>query len=730
MKGGKYMENREMKNLLELEGSDRHLRRGWAELVFTVCVVMSIIHLYIAGFGFPPGFGSRQFLVLHLTLGLALVYLIFPVKKGLGQTKVPWYDLILVLLTVYVGYHIIVNQTAQHILTRKPTDLDLIISALLIVLVLEATRRVVGLPLVIIAGVFIIYFFAGEWMPGQFYHTRGNLTRFLYEMGYTSTGIFGTPIYASARYVFIFILFGAILESTGAGKMFIDLALRAFGRYRGGPAKAAVMASGMLGSISGSSTANAVTTGTFTIPLMKRVGFKPHVAGGIEVAASSSGQFLPPIMGAAAFIMVEMTNIPYTEIIKSALIPAILCYVAILFMVHFEAAKNNISGMAKSELVSARKLLVQQGYLIVPVVVLIYFLAFQGRSVFFSAFFAIILLLVLAFFSHKFKERIGRSLAYAGILFVVAYGIEILLRNMDQNFIRWHKEIAIMIVLGIVLALVFALMQKRFKIDAAPVRFGGKELLAGFELAAKNALAIIVACATAGILIGVLQLSGLSTKFVRIVTGFSADLTNMLPTFMVTDNTQLYFALILTMFACLLLGLGLPTTATYIILAAIVAPVLVTLGLPILVAHLFVLYYGVLADDTPPINLPAYATAGIAKAGPIRTGVQGFKYDSGALLLPFAFALNPSILLITDDTWAAIIVHILTALIGIIAFASFIQNWLFSHYTKLERIVALISALFLIHFHWVTNLVGAILLAILFTVQYLRSRREKAAEAV
>ncbi|WP_202080149.1 TRAP transporter permease [Caldalkalibacillus salinus] len=713
------------KHIMELEGSDRHLRQGWARIVLSFSVLMGLFHLYIAGFGFFPGVGSREYLVLHLTFGLILVFLIFPIKKGLGQSSIPWYDCVLALCSAFVGLHIMFHMTAPHIMNRNPSGIDLLVSALLIVLVLDATRRVVGKPLVIIASIFILYFFLGEYMPGQFHHTRGDLTRFLHEMGYTLSGVFGTPIYASARYVFIFILFGAVLEATGAGKMFIDLALRAFGRYKGGPAKASVLASGMMGSISGSSTANAVTTGTFTIPLMKKVGFKPHVSGGIEVAASSSGQFLPPIMGAAAFIMVEFTGLPYIDIIKSALIPAILCYTAILFMVHFEASKNKIRGMSKDELVSGRQLLISQGYLIVPVLVLIYFLVLEGRSVFYAAFFSIILLMVLAYFAHKFKERVGRSLFLAGVLFGFAYGIERLLAHVDQNFIRWHAEIALMIVLGTVLALAFAVMQKTFNIETAPVRFGWKQLLHGFELAARNALSVVVACATAGILIGVLQLTGLSTKFVRIVTGFSEDLTAMLPAFMVTDHTQLYFALILSMFACLLLGLGLPTTATYIILAAIVAPVLVTLGLPVLVAHLFVLYYGVLADDTPPINLPAYATAGIAKAGPLRTGVQGFKYDSGALLLPFAFALNPSILLLTDDPWPIVLVNILTALLGIIAFASFIQNWLCRTYHKVERWIALVTALLLVHFHWITDVIGALALGVLFARQYWQQSRSQ-----
>ncbi|MFS0724652.1 TRAP transporter permease [Paenibacillus sp. 1P07SE] len=494
----------------------------------------------------------------------------------------------------------------------------------------------------------------------------------------------------------------------------------------------------MMGSISGSSTANAVTTGTFTIPLMKRVGFKPHVAGGVEVAASSSGQFLPPIMGAAAFIMAEMTNIPYLEIIKSALIPAILSYVAILFMVHFEASKNGITGMAKSELVSGRKLLVQQGYLIIPILVLMYFLVIERRSIFNAAFFAIIAVLVIAFFAHRFRERIGRSLLYAGGLCLLTFGLQFsidsingLLNQVNRSFfggqfIRWHSDISLMVVLGIVVAVSFALLHKKFKTEGTPLRYGLKQLLAGLELAARNSLSVAVACATAGILIGVLQLSGLNTKFTRIVMSYSEGIVDFLPAFLVFEHTQLYVALVLTVFACLILGLGLPTTATYIVLAATVAPALVGLGLPVLTAHLFVLYYGVLADDTPPINLPAYAAAGIANAGPLKTGVQGFKFDSGALLLPFAFVANPNLLLLETSTpWYTVLWSIVTATVGIVLFASFIQNWLIARYNGLERTMALISALTLIHSSWVTDVVGIGVLATLAGTQFYRTRGPK-----
>ncbi|WP_163582630.1 TRAP transporter permease [Gracilibacillus saliphilus] len=734
------MDDSQKKMLQELEGSDRELRSFWGIIVLAISVFLSAFHLYVAGFGLP-GIGSKTFLILHLTIGLVLVFCIFPIKKGLRQTSIPWYDVILAIFSLAVGTYIIQKQTATSIMSGRPTDLDLFIGLALIILVLEATRRVVGKPLVIIALVFIAYFFLGEYMPGQFHHTRGDFERFIYEITYRNNGIFGTPIYASAQFVFIFILFGAILESTGAGKMFIDLALRMFGRYKGGPAKASVVASGLMGSISGSSTANAVTTGTFTIPLMKRVGFKPHVAGGVEVAASSSGQFLPPIMGAAAFIMVEFTGIPYYQIIQSAIIPALLAYIGILFMVHFEASKHGITGIAKSELASGRKLLMQQGYLLIPLIALLYYLVYVRVSVNNSAFFSIIVLLVLALFVQRFKNNLGRTAIIAvGVIALtlllqtfidpINQGIHALNDLFNTNFfsvetIRWKPEILALILISIGIALIFALSQKKMKIDSPPVHFGWKQTLAGFETAARNALSIIVACATAGILIGVITTSGLSTKFTRIVIGFSETLTNALPNFLVTDNTQLYFALILTVFACLLLGLGLPTTATYVVLAAIVAPVLTDMGVHVLIAHLFVLYYGVLADDTPPINLPAYATAGIAKAGPVRTGIQGFKYDSAALLLPFVFTLNPTILLITDVAWYQIIWAIVTATIGMIAFASFIQNWLVRQYHWYERLLALITALLFIQNNLLTDIIAIVTLAIIFVLQLFLFKNQK-----
>ncbi|WP_231686990.1 TRAP transporter permease [Bacillus sp. JCM 19034] len=691
------------KQVNELAGSDRSVRGWMALLILVIAVVMSVYHLYTAGFGLMPGVGTRSHMIIHLTLGLALVFLIFPIKKGLNQKKIASYDFVIAGIAVFVGYYLYANQTSPSILSGRMTIIDLLVGIMLLLLVLEATRRVVGKPLVIIAAIFITYFFIGGFLSPPFRHTRADFQQFIYEMGYTTSGIFSTPLSVSATYVFIFILFGAILEATGAGKMFIDLALRAFGKYKGGPAKAAVVSSGMLGSISGSSVANAVTTGTFTIPLMKKVGFKPQVAGGIEVAASSSGQLLPPIMGAAAFLMIEYTPYSYAEIIKSAAIPAILSYIAILFMVHLEASKNNITGLPKEALVSGRKTLIQHGYLILPVIVLVYFLI-QGNTVPNAAFFAIVLLLVLASFTHRLREQFGAGMLVAGIVALIAFALHF--------FFSWRLEIAVMVAIGLAVALLVVLMQRFFKVQSAPIRFGVRELISGLEVAARNSLTVVVACATAGILIGVINLTGLSAKLPTIIVNFAGE--------------HLIFALIFTLIACLILGLGLPTTATYVILAAMVAPALVQLGVPIMAAHLFVLYYGILADDTPPINLPAYAVSGIAKSEPIRTGVQGFKFDSGALLLPFVFVMNTAILLLPEEagmySWLEISQHIITAIVGIMAFVMFIQNYLFVRLLLIERLLAFVTALVLIHGSIWTDLIGIVLFAVLIIGQIIRKR--------
>lgn len=740
-KGVEIIDEKEQQRIVkELEGSDRNPTKFYAMLITIVAVFLSVFHLYVAGFGLP-NIGSRTFLIIHLTLGLMLTYMIFPIKKGLNQKTIPWYDLIITAVVIFIGWYLIDRQLAPEVLAGRISQMDLIIGAIFIVLVIEATRRVVGLPLVIIVSLAIAYFFLGEYMPGDFFHNRGDFTRFVNEMTWRSSGIFGTPIYASAQFVFIFILFGAILESTGAGKMFIDLAIRLVGRMKGGPAKAAVVASVMMGSISGSSTANAVTTGTFTIPLMKRVGFRPHTAGGIEVASSSGGQFLPPVMGAAAFIMVEMTGIPYYEIIQAAVVPALLTYFGILFMVHFEALKYGIDGIPKSETIPARTLLIRQGFLIFPILVLLYFLVIERASVNASGFYSIVVMIIIAFFTYRFRKNFARTAIWGAVLLALAFSMQYIVSYINQGLIalndlfgvrifvgevvRWRDPILTMVIGGLLVAIIFAIFMFMTKQKAPEEDYKFKDLINGFETAARNSLSIITACATAGIIIGVITTTGLGTRFSRIIFNFSGSIEDALPSFLIFESTQLYIALVLALFACLLLGLGLPTTATYVVLASVIAPALTDLGLPVIVAHLFVLYYGVLADDTPPVNLPAYATAGIARSGPIRTGIQGFKYDSAALLLPFMFSINPAMLLIVEDaTLFDIITSIAAAMAGMFMFAGFIQNYMFEKFGWIERILAPFSAIFFIHDSIATDLLASGLFAIVIIIQIIKRRRK------
>lgn len=595
---------------------------------------MSAFHLYTAGAGILEAMRQRT---MHLGFALVLAFLIFPLSKKMRQTSIPWYDYILAAVSLSVTMYIFIFYKQLMARGGSPTTFDLAMGALCIILTMEATRRVVGKPLMILAGIFLTYAYFGPYMPGPFAHRGADIPRIIDHLYLGTEGIFSIPLGVSATYIIIFILFGSFLSVTGAGKMFIDLALALFGTARGGPAKAAVLSSGMMGSISGSSVANAVTTGTFTIPLMKRVGFKPHVAGAVEVAASSSGQLMPPIMGAAAFVMAEYTNIPYVEIIKAAAIPCILSYIAILFMVHLEALKSGIQGMPKSELPPVKKILVERGHLLLPFFVLIYLLV-AGNTPMKAGFYAIIFTIALSFLKKDTR-------------------------------ITWPRFIEAM------------------------------------EMAARNALGVALACAAAGIIIGVVSLTGLGLKLSSTIVHLAGG--------------HLWLTLIFTMLASMILGMGLPTTATYIVLAAITAPALVAVGVPLLAAHLFVFYYGILADDTPPINLPAFATAGIAGANPVQTGITGFKFDCGALLLPYIFATNTALLLIDTD-WTGALHAIFAAVVGILALTSGIQNYLLIRMRFYERLMVFAAAIVLVHVSLLTDIIGVSLFVAVLALQKMR----------
>jgi len=612
--------------------------KGKIKIVISLmAVAMSLFHLYTAGLGSLLIMKQRS---THLLFVFALGFILYPLSKKSNKKKIPFYDWIFTGAGITVTSYIFLNY--ENLVRRGglPTTLDLVFGIIAVLLVLEITRRSIGPELPIIAIVFIAYAFIGPYLPGALGHRGYSLTRIINQLYMTTEGIFGTPIGVSSTYVFMFILFGSFLEITGVGQFFIDMAFSLAGHKKGGPAKAAVLASGFMGSISGSSIANTVTTGAFTIPLMKKVGYKPNFAGAVEAAASTGGQILPPVMGAAAFIMSEFTSIPYITIVKSAVVPALLYYLGVTVMVHLEASKLGLVGIPKEELPQARATFKRGFHLLIPLIAVV------GLLIIYTP-------LRAAFFS-------------------------------------------------ILLALVVALFRKH-------TRYKPMAVFYALEDGAKKAVSVAAACACAGIIVGIVTMTGLGLTFANLIVKLAGGM--LLPT------------LFLTMIASIILGMGLPTTAKYIVLATMAAPALVQLGVPLIAAHLFILYFGVIADVTPPVALAAYAGAGIAGGESFKTGVQALKLGSAGLIVPFIFALNPTLLLI-DVSIPRAVVTIATACIGIVCFGSGIQGYMFTKARLYERVLLIAASLMLIDPGVFIDMVGLVVVAIITLSQYKRSKDE------
>ncbi len=625
----------------EVEGLKRNLSGVVGKIITVIAIIMSLYHLYTAGFGMIEALRHRA---LHLSFALCLIFLLFPASKKSDLKRLPWYDVVLALLGVAAGLYIIVNYDQLAFRAGWPTQWDTAFGILTIVLVLEATRRALGPALSVVGLIFLGYAYLGPHIPGIFAHRGANLESLAEHLYLTTEGLFGIPIGVSATFVFLFILFGSFLEVTGAGQFLIRLSMGLFGHMRGGPAKAAILASGAMGSINGSSVANVVTTGSFTIPLMKKVGFKPHVAGAVEVAASSTGQYLPPIMGAAAFAMSEITGIPYITIALAATLPALLDYVAMMMMVHFEACKNNIEGIPRAELPVAKETIRLGWHLLIPI-------------------FGIIAMLVSGFTPLR--------AAFIGIILVYA-----------ASWIQAHTRIT------------------------------WQDALVALERGAKNALGVAAACAVAGIIVGVVSLTGLGLRLTDIVISVAGG--------------NLYLAMGLTILASIIMGLAMPTTAKYIIVSTVTAPILVNgFGVPLLAAHLFVLYYAILADDTPPVGVAAYAAAGIAKSDPWKTGIMGFKFDISGMLIPVVFVLAPALLMI-DTTFLEVVKVVISTCVGLVGMSAFLQNWLVTKCYLHERILLLVAALLLVSPILLYDFLGLAIIVGIWMLQW--RRRPQTAE--
>ena len=687
--GGSADDNLRM--ALEAEEGRKALGGKAREVIRWIAIAMSLFQIYTGFYGELPG--SKQ-LSIHLTFALVLCFLCFPARKKTSLGGMTLWDILLAVLSGASALYLFLNY--NHVVTSvgDAEFYDLLIGGFLIVIILEATRRSVSPMLPVICIVFLIYAYVGPYLPGELAHRGFTVKRIIDHIYMSGEGLWGVPLRVSATFVFLFVLFGAFLDKIGAGEYLIRLSFATMGRFRGGPAKAAVVASCAMGSISGSSIANTVTTGAMTIPLMKKVGFKPHTAGAVEVAASTNGQLMPPIMGAAAFIMAEIIGVSYFKIVKAAFIPAILSYAAIFSIVHLEAIKENIRGLTKEETPPLVKTALSGLHYLLPLFILIWLLLVILWTPTTAAAWSILAAAIVAVGNNFYRGRFSfPRMRSAGIPSEEQAYADYLDRPEGFHYRRTYKELS-------------------------------KSLEAG----ARNMAGIAAACACCGIIIGVVTLTGLGLKMATLITEAAGG--------------SLLLTLIFSVFACIILGMGLPTTATYIIMAAMTAPAILTisndlnLGLPIVAIHLFVFYYGIVADDTPPVGLCAYAAAGIAGSDPIKTGWKSFRLDLAAFTLPFMFIYNTKLLMF-NTTWGEIVYLLPVCIIGMFCWSVFIQGYFVVRTFILERLVFLGLAFLLVNpggltisgVHLNTHAVNGLAVAVLAAIYFWQRMRKQRIEA-
>lgn len=656
-------QQREILEKYDPESNTRDLKGIMLKVVFFGLLAFSLFQLYTAIFGQFTAYLQRS---IHLGFALSLIFLLFPaVKKGKKskRNKVPFYDIILALLAVVVGLYWPIMQEELYYSVGNLSTLDLIVGALAVLLTLEATRRAVGLPITIIAVIFLIYAFFGRYFPGFLAHRGQDIESIVQLMFFTTDGILGTPISVSATFIFVFLLFGAFLVKTGVGEYFNDLAVSFAGHLIGGPAKVAIFSSALQGTISGSSVANVVTSGAYTIPMMKRLGYNKEFAGAVEASSSTGGQIMPPIMGAAAFLMVEFIGVDYWTIAKAAAIPALLYFAGIWIMTHFEAKRVGLRGLSKEEMPD-RKEILKKIYLLIPIVGIIILLMVDGVTTMQAALY------------------------------------------------------------GILLTVVVSAVKKE-------TRMSFKDIIEALVDGARTALAVAAATAAAGIIVGVV-----------VKTGLGLSLANGLIS---ASGGNILLTLFFTMIAALILGMGSPTTANYVITSTIAAPAIITLlmldmpegsAIPVAIAlsaHLFVFYFGIIADITPPVALAAMSAAAVSGGEPIKTGIISSKLAIAAFIIPYMFVLSPELLMI-DTNITQIVLVLVTAMAGMISIGAGVIGYWYREVKWFERILAIIAGLLLIYPEGISDTVGFIIFVTLFIIQFVTRDKshdkKKAVQAV
>ncbi|MGN1049193.1 MAG: TRAP transporter permease [Selenomonadaceae bacterium] len=618
--------------------SDTMMYTGFmAKVISALAITFSVFQLYTAIFGVLDAQLQRA---VHLGFAMALSFLLYPTRKSWSRTKLHPLDLVLAVLSAASPAYICICYQQLAMRSGIVTPVDLIMGVMGLLLVIEATRRVVGIPMVVVVLVFLAYAFAGPYMPGVMAHRGLTVQQLIGHLYYTTEGIFGIPLGVSSTFIFLFILFGAYLESTGLGKFFIDLANAVAGWASGGPAKVAVLSSAFMGTVSGSSVANVAGTGSFTIPMMKKLGYRKEFAGAVEAASSTGGQLMPPVMGAAAFLMAEFVGAPYIEIVEAAVVPAMLYFAGLWLGVHLEAKRTNLKGVPRDQLPKAWLIFKERGHLALPLIVIVYLLV-SGYTPMRAALVAIVL--------------------------------SILASSLRKS-----------------------------------TRMKPIEIVNGLESGARNVLGVVIACASAGIIIGVVTKTGVGLKLASGLLALSGGM--LLPT--------MFF----TMITSLILGMGVPTTANYVITSTIAAPALIQMDVPVLAAHMFVFYFGIIADVTPPVALAAYAASGISGGKPLLTGVNASKLAIAAFIIPYIFVLSPELLMI-NATPTGILWAVATAIIGMVGLSSAMIGYLYYHSTWYERIILFASGLLMIIPGIVTDVPGLMLFMLILVGQKARKAR-------
>lgn len=648
----------EMKRMMKELDREQSYRehKCWRQYITVfISVIFVIFQLYATLSG---AITAQVLRATHLAFVQLLAFLLFPPTKNSPRNTLPWYDIVLGLIGAACWLYIVVNFDSLVRRSGNNTPLDVAIGIVGILVLFESCRRIVGLPIMIIAGSFIVFAFAGKYLPGFLHHRGYSLQRVVCHLFYNTEGIMGTPIGACSTFIFLFILFGALLEKTGIGHFFIDVCNALAGGASGGPAKVAVLSSALLGTVSGSSVSNTVGSGSFTIPMMKKLGYKGEFAGAVEAAASTGGQIMPPIMGAAAFLMAESLGLPYITIVKAAIVPAILYFTGIFITVHLEAKKLGLKGLPKDQLPRFMPLLLKKGYMILPLVVIIYFLC-AGKTAVFAALMGII----------------------ACVL--VGFGVSV------SDLAHGRKP-----------------------------SFGGKDIVEIMCTAARNIISVAIACGMAGIIIGIVTLTGLG---LRLGNGL-----------VMLAHGKLLLTLVFTMVASIILGMGAPTTANYLITSTITAGAIISLGIEPLAAHMFAFYFGIIADVTPPVALAAIAGAAIAKAKPMKTALNATKLAIGAFIIPYMFVYNSKMLMINASALSVIMI-IVTAILGMFGISVALEGYGFNNtgffynsgkskatiiaFDAVERILFAVAGLLCVIPETKTDIIGISLLAVLIAYQ-------------